>query len=138
MNDAKEKKKVILAYSGGLDTSVILKWFVNKGYDVIAYIADVGQEEVAQSFPLVRPLGKTGDVHETQGWVRYPLGLDYRGQPGQPVIRNLDNRHIGFDGAVWIVAGGGLGAGKSVEERGFTHVGQPDDANLHHSPILRL
>lgn len=38
-----EKKKVVLAYSGGLDTSVILKWLVNQGYEVIAYIADVGQ-----------------------------------------------------------------------------------------------
>lgn len=39
------KEKVILAYSGGLDTSVILKWLANKGYDVIAYVADVGQKE---------------------------------------------------------------------------------------------
>lgn len=39
------KKKVVLAYSGGLDTSVILKWLVNKGFDVIAYVADVGQKE---------------------------------------------------------------------------------------------
>lgn len=36
-------KKVILAYSGGLDTSVCLKWLTKKGYDVIAYIADLGQ-----------------------------------------------------------------------------------------------
>jgi len=39
------KQKVILAYSGGLDTSVLLKWLANKGYDVVAYIADVGQNE---------------------------------------------------------------------------------------------
>ncbi len=39
------KGKIVLAYSGGLDTSVILKWFIEEGYDVIAYIADVGQEE---------------------------------------------------------------------------------------------
>ncbi|MFZ5949799.1 MAG: argininosuccinate synthase [Candidatus Rifleibacteriota bacterium] len=39
------KKKVVLAYSGGLDTSVILKWLENKGYEVIAYVADVGQNE---------------------------------------------------------------------------------------------
>jgi argininosuccinate synthase len=39
------RKKVVLAYSGGLDTSVILKWLVNKGFDVIAYVADVGQKE---------------------------------------------------------------------------------------------
>lgn len=38
-------EKVILAYSGGLDTSVILKWLVNKGYSVTAYVADVGQDD---------------------------------------------------------------------------------------------
>ncbi|MEM9695024.1 MAG: argininosuccinate synthase, partial [Myxococcota bacterium] len=36
---------IVLAYSGGLDTSVILKWLTQKGYRVIAYVADVGQEE---------------------------------------------------------------------------------------------
>ncbi len=40
-----EKKKVILAYSGGLDTSVILKWLANKGFEVIAYVANVGQQD---------------------------------------------------------------------------------------------
>ncbi len=39
------KKKVILAYSGGLDTSVILKWLLEQGYEVVAYVADVGQNE---------------------------------------------------------------------------------------------
>ncbi len=38
------QEKVILAYSGGLDTSIILKWLLNKGYEVIAYVGDVGQE----------------------------------------------------------------------------------------------
>ncbi len=38
-------EKVVLAYSGGLDTSVILKWLVLEGYDVIAYIANVGQRD---------------------------------------------------------------------------------------------
>ncbi|MDD3905647.1 MAG: argininosuccinate synthase [Candidatus Omnitrophica bacterium] len=38
------KDKVVLAYSGGLDTSVIIKWLTNKGYGVIAYMADVGQD----------------------------------------------------------------------------------------------
>lgn len=39
-------KKVVLAYSGGLDTSVILKWLIEK-YDceVVAFSADLGQEE---------------------------------------------------------------------------------------------
>jgi argininosuccinate synthase len=38
-------EKVILAYSGGLDTSVILKWLAERGYDVVAYVADVGQND---------------------------------------------------------------------------------------------
>ena len=39
------KGKVVLAYSGGLDTSVILKWLIERGYEVIAYVADVGQDD---------------------------------------------------------------------------------------------
>ncbi|MGA3094013.1 MAG: argininosuccinate synthase domain-containing protein, partial [Dehalococcoidales bacterium] len=38
-------KKVVLAYSGGLDTSCILKWLIDKGFEVICFIANVGQKE---------------------------------------------------------------------------------------------
>jgi argininosuccinate synthase len=43
----KEKvKKVVLAYSGGLDTSVIVRWLVDTyGCEVVGFVADVGQEE---------------------------------------------------------------------------------------------
>jgi len=40
-----KKEKIILAYSGGLDTSIILKWLVNKGFEVICFIGDVGQKD---------------------------------------------------------------------------------------------
>ena len=41
-----EVKKVVLAYSGGLDTSIIIPWLKdNYGCEVIAMAADVGQEE---------------------------------------------------------------------------------------------
>jgi len=43
--------KIVLAYSGGLDTSVILKWLAEKGHDVIAFIADVGQ---AKDFEAIK------------------------------------------------------------------------------------
>ena len=39
------KGKIVLAYSGGLDTSVILKWLLEEGYEVVAFLADVGQKE---------------------------------------------------------------------------------------------
>ena len=41
----KRKRKIVLAYSGGLDTSIILKWLQeNYNAEVIAYTADIGQE----------------------------------------------------------------------------------------------
>ena len=42
---ASDKEKVVLAYSGGLDTSVILVWLVEKGFDVICFCANLGQGE---------------------------------------------------------------------------------------------
>ena len=36
-------KTVVLAYSGGLDTSVCVKWLAERGYRVIAFMANVGQ-----------------------------------------------------------------------------------------------
>jgi argininosuccinate synthase len=36
-------KKVVLAYSGGLDTSVAVKWLTEEGYDVVAVCLDVGE-----------------------------------------------------------------------------------------------
>ncbi|KAI9901425.1 hypothetical protein N3K66_003242 [Trichothecium roseum] len=38
-------QRVCLAYSGGLDTSTILRWLVLQGYEVVCFLADCGQEE---------------------------------------------------------------------------------------------
>jgi argininosuccinate synthase len=51
---------VVLAYSGGLDTSCILKWLILKGLRVVAYVADVGQEEDLED--VRRRALKTGAV----------------------------------------------------------------------------
>ncbi len=40
-----DSKRVVLAYSGGLDTSVILKWLIEQGYEVICFVGDVGQQD---------------------------------------------------------------------------------------------
>src|SRR3989344_4673310 len=52
-------KKVVLAYSGGLDTSVILKWLQDVyGCEVITFTADIGQgEEVAPARKKARLMG---------------------------------------------------------------------------------
>jgi len=38
-------KKVVLAYSGGLDTSVAIRWLNDKGWDVIAFTVDLGEKK---------------------------------------------------------------------------------------------
>ncbi len=48
----REIRRVCLAYSGGLDTSVILHWLIDRyGCEVVAYTADVGQEEELDGLP---------------------------------------------------------------------------------------
>jgi argininosuccinate synthase len=57
----KKIKKVVLAYSGGLDTSIIISWLrENYGCDVIAFIADVGQGGEAKD--AYRKALKTGAI----------------------------------------------------------------------------
>ena len=83
-------KKVVLAYSGGLDTSVILRWLIERyGCDVVAFCADLGQgEELA---PVREKALRTGAsaVHVVdlrEDFVRdfiYPMlraGAIYEGQ----------------------------------------------------------
>ncbi len=49
-------KKIILAYSGGLDTSCAIRWLKDKGFEVICFIADLGQGE---DFSLIEERGLT-------------------------------------------------------------------------------
>ena len=59
MNGKDSVKKVVLAYSGGLDTSVILKWLQDTyGCDVVTFTADIGQgEELEPARKKARLLG---------------------------------------------------------------------------------
>jgi argininosuccinate synthase len=59
LNDAKDIKKVVLAYSGGLDTSVILRWLQETyGCEVVTFTADLGQgEELAPARAKAEAMG---------------------------------------------------------------------------------
>ncbi len=57
-------KRVCLAYSGGLDTSVILRWLIEEyGCEVVAYCADVGQEEELSGLPEKAEASGAVDCH---------------------------------------------------------------------------
>ena len=58
-------KKVVLAYSGGLDTSIILKWLQTEyGCEVVTFTADLGQgEELEPARKKAEMLGIKRDLH---------------------------------------------------------------------------
>ena len=62
------KEKVVLAYSGGLDTSVILKWLIEeKNCEVYTFTADLGQGEDNMDEVKAKAL-KTG-AKEALSWI---------------------------------------------------------------------
>ena len=68
--------RVVLAYSGGLDTSVILKWLIEeRGYEVICYTADVGQGEDVEA--AVTKAYDTGAVEAFAEDLREEFVADY-------------------------------------------------------------
>ncbi len=54
-----EPKKIVLAYSGGLDTSVILHWLVSQGHQVVTFMANLGQGEDEEATGKAREMGAT-------------------------------------------------------------------------------
>ncbi len=62
-NKRPDLKKVVLAYSGGLDTSVIAKWLsVERGLEVVTFTADLGQgEEIEPARDKARAMGIPDD-----------------------------------------------------------------------------
>jgi argininosuccinate synthase len=59
------KSKIVLAYSGGLDTSVILKWLQTEyNAEVIAYAADLGQgAELEEAKAKAKKLGAKKNLY---------------------------------------------------------------------------
>jgi len=99
-------KKVVLAYSGGLDTSIIIPWLKeNYGCEVIAMVADLGQgEELA---PLEEKALKSGaskvyirdarrEFVEDYAWRVLRAGAVYEGKYllGTSMARPLIARHL--------------------------------------------
>jgi argininosuccinate synthase len=70
------REKVVLAYSGGLDTSIIIPWLKeNYEYDVIAFVGDVGQGDDIDA--LVEKAYKTGASKVIVGDLREEFLTDY-------------------------------------------------------------
>jgi argininosuccinate synthase len=70
------RDKVVLAYSGGLDTSVLVHWITQRGYDVVALCLDLGQQ--VEDLDAIRRKGeKAGAVKVIVQDVREEFVRDY-------------------------------------------------------------
>ena len=63
-------EKVVLAYSGGLDTSIIIPWLKeNYSYDVIAMVGDVGQGDDLEAVTVKAGVGPAPELEYSPGLV---------------------------------------------------------------------
>lgn len=137
------KEKVVLAYSGGLDTSVILVWLVEKGFDVICFCANVGQgdedyeaikrkaiscgaskiyvEDLRREFvtDFVYPAVKCNAIYES----RYLLGTSI----ARPCIAKAQVRIAQEEGAKYVAHGA---TGKGNDQVRFEMCAQALDASI--------
>ena len=138
-----EKEKVVLAYSGGLDTSVILVWLVEKGFDVICLCANVGQgdedydavrakalkcgaskvyiEDLRKEFvtDFIFPSVKCNAIYES----RYLLGTSI----ARPCIAKAQVKIAQTEGAKYVAHGA---TGKGNDQVRFELCAQALDASL--------
>jgi len=68
-------RTVVLAYSGGLDTSVCVRWLADRGWQVVAFMADVGQGEPAAD--AIRRAKIAGAVDVVVRDLRKEFATDY-------------------------------------------------------------
>ena len=106
-----EKEKIVLAYSGGLDTSVAIAWLKNKGYDVIACCIDVGEGKDLEAIKADDLFGTQftmdkaqrldyGESLMTHAMVFQGVDLDDNGQPmecsADPMLQTLQQQLAGI------------------------------------------
>ena len=84
---------------------------------------DVGEELIAQSLALGGALDQSGDVYEFDDGGSEFLGLMHVPEPGEPLVGDGDDSHIGVDGTKGIVVRRNSGVGNGVEKSGLPNVG---------------
>ena len=94
------------------------------------YLANVGQEFIAQAFAFRRALDQTGDVHKTHSRRQNALRAVNRRQLRQTSVRHFHYAHVRLNRTERIIRRFRSGLGNGVEKRAFAYVRQPDNADF--------
>ena len=123
-------ERVVLAYSGGLDTSVAVRWLMeNEGVEVVAVAVDVGQaaEKGGEDWDAIRARALAADdsvvLHCLPAHRGEEISASVLEGPRSVVWRQAAHRRTAMRGVLaWAVGGGGggdgAGAGKGTGTRG--------------------
>ena len=93
-------------------------------------LTDVAEELVAETLALARTFHESGDVYYLAGGGNDASGMHQLGQFGESLVGNGDHAHVGFNRTEGEVGCLCLGTRQTVEEGGFTHVGQSDNSTF--------
>ena len=98
------------------------------------HLADVGKKFVAETFAVRRAFDEAGDVHEFNRRGNQRANPGDFGERFEARFRHGDDAEVRLDGAERVIRRLGLvGARDGVEQRGFAHVGQPDNSGFEHN-----
>ena len=93
-------------------------------------LANIGKKLIAQSLAFTGTCHQACDVNKLHRRRKDPLRAHNAGQLGEPRVGNLDDAHIRLNGAEGIILGGNARLGQRIEQGGFAHIRQADDAAL--------
>ena len=80
---AASKGKLVLAYSGGLDTSVGIRWLKDKGWDVVAFTVDLGEKKDLDAIQARALKIGASAAYVVDGRVPFPEALRLALAPGR-------------------------------------------------------
>ena len=86
------------------------------------HLANVAEKFIAQALAFAGAAHQARDIDNANGGWNYFLTLNFLGDDGQTIIRNIHHANVGLNGAEWIVGGFNSGRGERVEEGALANI----------------
>ena len=102
------------------------------------YLADIGQELVAQALALGRSLYQTRDVHELDDRRGHLGGMVHICQKAKPLVRHRHHAHVRVDGAERVIGGLCSCLCQRIKKGALSNIWKSHDSKLHSCRFLLI